>query len=89
MRYSVRAMLLLVTSVAALFAKNTVPPPPAKENPRVVNIAPQKRGRWHMAEDGHAVFCYGPVITINSLFGVPKRMATQCKGRSQVVPLHE
>jgi hypothetical protein len=88
MRCWVQVLLLMVAS-ASLFAKSTIPPPPAKEHPRVVNVQPQKRGRWHMAEDGHAVFCYGPVITINTLFGVPKRVATQCKGRSEVVPLHE
>jgi len=49
----------------------------------------RKRGRWHMAEDGHAVFCYGPVVTINALFGNPKRVATQCRGRSPNVPLHD
>ena len=87
MRYSVQVLLLLAS--VGLFAKSTTPPPPAKRNPRVVNIEPKRRGRWHMAEDGHAVFCYGPVLTINSLFGVPKRVATQCKGRSEVVPLHE
>jgi hypothetical protein len=42
-----------------------------------------------MAEDGHAVFCYGPVVTINALFGDPKRVATQCRGRSSNVPLHD
>jgi hypothetical protein len=81
--------VLLLVATATVFAKNTVPPQAAKEHPRVVNVEPRKRGRWHMAEDGHAVFCYGPVVTINSLFGVPKRVATQCKGRSEVVPLHE
>lgn len=88
MRFRVEVLLLLMASVGS-FAKSIVPPHPVKEHPRVVNVEPQKRGRWHMAEDGHAVFCYGPVVTINSLFGVPKRVATQCKGRSEIVPLHE
>ena len=65
------------------------PRQPAKERPRVVNPGPVKRGRWHMAEDGHAVFCYGPVVTINALFGDPKRVATECRGRSPNVPLHD
>jgi hypothetical protein len=82
------ALLLLVISAAAL-AKNTVPPQPRKERPRVINLEPKKRGRWHMAEDGHAVFCYGPVVTLSSLFGDPKRVATECQGRSPNVLLHE
>jgi hypothetical protein len=55
----------------------------------VHNLEPLKRGRWHMAEDGHAVFCYGPVVTVNALFGDPKRVATECRGRSANVPLHD
>ncbi len=82
------ALLLLATSVTA-GAKSVVPPQARKERPRVVNSELQKRGRWHMAEDGHAVFCYGPVVTINSLFGDPKRVATKCQGRSPNVPLHD
>ncbi len=80
--------LLLVMISATAGAKSTVPPQ-RKERPRVVNSEPQKRGRWHMAEDGHAIFCYGPVVTINSLFGDPKRVATRCQGRSPNVPLHD
>jgi len=82
------ALLILVISATAC-AKSTLPLYPAKEQPRVVNLEPVKRGRWHMAEDGHAVFCYGPVVTINSLFGDPKRVATGCRGRSPNVPLHD
>ena len=82
------ALLLLVTSVTAC-ATSTIPRQPAKQRPRVVNPEPVKRGRWHMAEDGHAVFCYGPVVTINALFGDPKRVATECRGRSPNVPLHD
>ena len=82
------ALLLLVISATAC-ATSTVPRQAAKERPRVINPEPVKRGRWHMAEDGHAVFCYGPVVTINALFGDPKRVATECRGRSPSVPLHD
>jgi hypothetical protein len=80
-------LLLLVTS--ALASTKTLPAQPPKEQPRVVNPEPAKRGRWHMAEDGHAVFCYGPVVTLNALFGEPRRVATQCRGRSPSVQLHD
>jgi hypothetical protein len=87
MRTRIALLLLLISATAC--AKSTIPPQPPKERPRVVNAEPQRRGRWHMAEDGHAVFCYGPVVTINALFGDPKRVATECRGRSSNVPLHD
>jgi hypothetical protein len=82
------ALPLLVISVTAC-AKSIVPPQPSQQRPRVISPEPLKHGTWHMAEDGHAVFCYGPVVTINALFGDPKRVATQCRGRSSNVPLHD
>lgn len=85
----IRLAMLLVFLSAAAWAKSTLPLRPPKEKLRVVNPEPLKHGRWHMAEDGHAVFCYGPVVTINSLFGDPKRVATECRGRSANVPLHD
>ena len=84
-----RLALLLVAISALAGATSVVPPQPRKERPRVINLEPRKRGRWHMAEDGHAVFCYGPVVTIRSLLGDPVRVATQCQGLSSNVPLHE
>jgi hypothetical protein len=82
----VLAILLLATMASA---KGTLPSPLPKQQLKVINPEPLKRGRWHMAEDGHAVFCYGPVITLNAFFGVPRRVATQCRGRSPSVPLHD
>ena len=84
-----RLALLLLVATATGWAKGTLPRQSPPERPRVVNPEPQKRGRWHMAEDGHAVFCYGPVVTLNALFGDPKQVATECRGRSSTVPLHE
>jgi hypothetical protein len=81
-------LMLLVLSGAA-FATRAVPSHAPKPAPRVQNAEPQRRGRWHMADDGHAVFCYGPVVTMNALFGEPKRVATECRGRSPNVPLHD
>lgn len=89
MSRSLKAVVMLILLAGTAFGKGTVPPQPPKQHPRVVNPEPLKRGRWHMAEDGHAVFCYGPVVTINALFGEPKRVATQCRGRSMSVPLHD
>jgi hypothetical protein len=84
-----RLVLLLLGITTAACGKSTIPPQPAKAGPQVVTPEPQKRGRWHMAEDGHAVFCYGPVMTVSALPGDPKRMATRCQGRSPNVLLHD
>lgn len=85
-----KAIPILFLLAATAFAKNTIPlRPPVKQQAKIVAQEPDKRGRWHMAEDGHAVFCYGPVVTINALFGDPKRVATQCRGRSANVSLHD
>jgi hypothetical protein len=89
MRTRLALLLLLLATNATAWAKGTLPRQYLKERPRVVDPEPQKRGRWHMAEDGHAVFCYGPVLTINALFGDPKRVATECRGRSPNVALHD
>ena len=85
----IRLALLLLGITTGACGKNTIPPQPAKVRPQVVNPLPQRRGRWHMAEDGHAVFCYGPVVTTNALLGNPRQVATQCQGRSPNVLLHD
>lgn len=46
-------------------------------------------GKWYLAENGHAVYCYGPVqIVRDPLVGV-QRVATFCKGEKAVVPLKD
>jgi len=83
------AILLLVTSLAASTTNPPLVPPSHLQTPRLQRVKPRKPGRWFMAEDGHAVYCYGPVITINIFLGEPKRAATQCRGNSAVVPLRD
>ena len=46
------------------------------------------RGQWYMAHDGHAIYCYGPVVTMDDLNG-PKRYATYCRGESPLVQLKD
>jgi len=45
-------------------------------------------GRWFMAHDGHAIYCYGPVVTMDDVTG-PKRYATYCRGESPLVELKD
>jgi hypothetical protein len=46
-------------------------------------------GRWYLAENGHAVYCYGPVITINMVDGGLRKVATYCRGNKPLVPLKD
>ena len=46
-------------------------------------------GRWYFAATGHAVYCYGPVMTVPRANGDLQRVATLCRDGSPVVPLKD
>ncbi len=46
-------------------------------------------GRWYLAANGHAVYCRGPVITVNMVDGGPRKVATYCQGAKPLVPLKD
>jgi hypothetical protein len=46
-------------------------------------------GRWYFAASGHAVYCYGPVMTVPGANGDLQRVATLCRDGSPVVPLKD
>lgn len=48
-----------------------------------------KGGRWYFAATGHAVYCYGPVMTVPRANGELQRVATLCRDGSAVVPLKD
>jgi hypothetical protein len=48
-----------------------------------------KGGRWYFAASGHAVYCYGPVMTVPGANGDLQKVATFCRDGSAVVPLKE
>ena len=48
-----------------------------------------KGGRWYMAANGHAVYCYGPVMTMMQGKDGLQRVATFCRGDQPMVPLKE
>jgi len=48
-----------------------------------------KGGRWYFAASGHAVYCYGPVMTVPSPNGNLQKVATLCRDGSAVVPLKD
>ena len=64
--------------------------PPAKTSlPIPVRQEARKGGRWHMAANGHAVFCYGPIMTMPQAAGGLLRVATFCRGDLTMVPLKD
>jgi len=90
-----RTIAVVMMMVGSLAAKTTdvmsIRVSPRKPVVRISPAEPKKAGRWHMAENGHAVFCYGPVVTMNVFpeGSEPKRYATDCRGASKMVPLHD
>jgi hypothetical protein len=48
-----------------------------------------KSGRWYFAASGHAVYCYGPVMTLPQANGDLQRVATFCRDGRTVVPLKD
>ena len=63
--------------------------PPAKPPSTPLRQDARKGGRWHMAANGHAVYCYGPVMTMPQAAGGLLRVATFCRGDLAMVPLKD
>jgi len=78
---------LLVGLLLSLPVSHITPPPPGPVDPVVAKT--HRGGRWYLAESGHAVYCVGPVITINTLDGGLRKVATYCKGDKPLVPLKD
>jgi hypothetical protein len=51
--------------------------------------AKKKGGRWYFAATGHAVYCYGPVMTMPQAQGTLVKVATFCRGDQTMVPLKD
>lgn len=84
------AILLLaslpVPQVALSPSAGTQPEPHFKQ--QAAN-KPRKGGKWYFARTGHAVYCYGPVMTLPDRQGEIERVATFCKGDRLLVPLKD
>ena len=50
----------------------------------------RKGGRWYFAANGHAVYCYGPVMYVTEpQQGSLMRVATFCQNDQPMVPLKD
>jgi hypothetical protein len=64
--------------------------PPAQLSPAPSQPPAKKSGgRWYFAASGHAVYCYGPVMTVRQAQGMPIKVATFCRGDQVMVPLKD
>jgi hypothetical protein len=79
-------ILALFLALSLPGSKLTAPAPsfdhPATQQARL-------RGTWYMAENGHAVFCFGPVMLLRQPDGGFQHVATFCRGDQTIVPLKD
>jgi len=80
-----------VLTLAMLFSLpvGTLSPQKPLRQPTTQITKHTKGGRWYFAASGHAVYCYGPVMTVPRANGDLQRVATFCRDGSAVVPLKE
>lgn len=78
-------------TLALLLSLPVLPLAPQKpmRQPATAVTKHAKGGRWYFAESGHAVYCYGPVMTVTRANGGLQRVATFCRDGSPVVPLKD
>lgn len=81
-------------TLATLFLSLAIPGIQVAPAPRApVETAKMQRahkgGVWYFAENGHAVYCYGPVMYVQDAQGSLTRVATFCSGEKPIVPLRD
>jgi hypothetical protein len=82
----VLATLVLALSLPGLhFAAS----PQAAVIPKAAPQRANNGGQWYMAENGHAVYCRGPVMILTQPNGGLRRVATFCQGEKALVPLKD
>jgi hypothetical protein len=79
------ATLLLSLSLPG--SPSALPLRPPVDHPSAAQA--RKGGQWYLAENGHAVYCYGPVMLVKQPEGGLQRIATFCKGDKTMVPLKD
>lgn len=63
---------------------------PPRAPVEVVLAHGRKGGRWYFAANGHAVYCYGPVMMVTDPHrGGLQRVATFCQNDKPMVPLKD
>lgn len=83
MKVLASALLLIAVVVPRIAQPLRSPVAPAK------NQQARKGGQWYLAENGHAVYCFGPVMVVNEPKVGFQRVATFCQGDRPMVPLKD
>jgi hypothetical protein len=73
----------------AMFSVTVANPTPAPRRPTGHTEQHSKGGRWYFAANGHAIYCYGPVMTLSQANGDLQKVATFCRDGQAVVPLKD
>jgi hypothetical protein len=76
-------------TLALLFSISVAKPPQVERHPTSHLDKRSKGGRWYFAATGHAVYCYGPVMTVPQANGDLQKVATFCRDGRAVVPLKD
>ncbi|HUA13956.1 MAG TPA: hypothetical protein VMG31_01565 [Verrucomicrobiae bacterium] len=79
---------LTLALLLSLAVPQLIPQKPLRE-PVSTTAKHAKGGRWYLAATGHAVYCYGPVMTVPRANGDLQRVATFCRNGDAVVPLKD
>ena len=86
----VLAILILASlPVPQVQPSRTVSAQPQPHFAPPITATQHKRGQWYLARTGHAVYCYGPVMTLPNKEGEIERVATFCRGDQLLVPLKD
>jgi hypothetical protein len=81
---------LALALVLALPVPKLTPPAQLSTSTSVTTQPEAKKGgRWYFAATGHAVYCYGPVMTVPQAEGGLVKVATFCRGDQTMVPLKD
>jgi hypothetical protein len=87
---AVAVLLLASLPVPQVQTARRAPWSPALAHAQVGEAGAQRaHGRWYFARTGHAVYCYGPVMTLTDINGQIEHVATFCRGNRLVVPLRD
>jgi hypothetical protein len=84
-----KSKAMKVLTLALLFSLTTAKPAQPVRRPTGHVEQHSKGGRWYFAANGHAVYCYGPVMTLPQANGNLQRVATFCSEGKSVVPLKD
>lgn len=76
-------------TLALLLSLSVAKPPQPQRQPSDHLAHRSTGGRWYFAATGHAVYCYGPVMTLPTATGDLQKVATICRDGSAVVPLKD